>query len=479
MNGMISPRWIPLLLIALTMLCFVRLFNAEFVLLDDTYTVEQNPRLNPPSVGKVLSFWRLRNSDGQINAVYGLYMPMTYTFWSGIAAVLYGAHSSNPLTPHATELNAYLFHTANIFLHMISGLLVFAILKRLLRADWAACLGAIVFLIHPVQVEAVAWISGAKDLLAGFFTLLAIWEFMQFRMGKTRGIAGTHYAASLLAALAAMFAKPSAITLPVLLIVVDWMLMRPEDRFLRRWTAAIPFFVFAILFAIVGALAQPAGDVPPAPFWARPFVVGDALAFYLDKLVLPIHLAIDYGRRPAAVIPHVWFYAMWLVPAALAIWVWQARKKTPAIAAGAVIFLVAAAPTLGFTTFLFQRYSTTADHYLYMPMLGIALIAGELARRYKNAAAKIGIVVILAVVTIVQTGYWRDDRSLFSHAIQINPRSAMGHLNLGVAALHEGDFYTARQQLNALQDSVPVVPDAVERFEKSLNAISPASAPAR
>ena len=63
-----------------------------------------------------------------------------------------------------------------------------------------------------------------------------------------------------------------------------------------------------------------------------------------------------------------------------------------------------------------------ADHYLYMPMLGISLIAGELARRYKNAAVKIGIVVILAVVTIVQTGYWRDDRSLFSHAIQINPQ---------------------------------------------------------
>ena len=115
----------------------------------------------------------------------------------------------------------------------------------------------IVFLIHPVQVEAVAWVSGAKDLLAGLFTLLAIWEFMELRMGKTRGIAGAHYAASLLAALAAMFAKPSAITLPVLLIVVDWMLRRPEDRFLRRWTAAIPFFVFAILFAIVGAVRNP------------------------------------------------------------------------------------------------------------------------------------------------------------------------------------------------------------------------------
>src|SRR5205807_2009572 len=119
----------------------------------------------PPTLKSVTSYWPPFRADGKVNEQYGLYIPLTYTYWGAIATVAQ-TKSVLPGSLSPIELNPYLFHMSNVLLHLTSGLLIFAILRRLFKSDWAACAGAIVFLVHPVQVEAVAWISGAKDLLA-------------------------------------------------------------------------------------------------------------------------------------------------------------------------------------------------------------------------------------------------------------------------------------------------------------------------
>lgn len=379
----------PILLIVLTLLCFWRLFGAEFTLLDDRYTVQRNPRLNPPSLEHVLSYWP-PIKDGKVNHEFGLYMPVTYTFWSGIAAIAQ-THSSDPLHPNAMELNPYLFHAANVLLHMLSGLVVYAILRDLIKSDWAAFFGAAVFLFHPVQVESVGWISGAKDLLAGLFSLIAIWRYMRFVTSGYR----REYAMATVAFVAALLAKPSAVAVPLVLFALEILPLAGSRIEKGEATGALsrkrlglaalaPWLAVSAIFAIIAALAQPAPEVQSAPIWTRLFIVGDSLAFYMWKLIWPTHLGFDYGRRPAAIMQQPGFYLAWLVPAAMAIVLWKLRARWPIVCAGALIFVLALLPNLGFVKFLFQQYSTVANHYLYVGMFGVSLIVASVLQRAQH-----------------------------------------------------------------------------------------------
>src|SRR5207244_11687944 len=127
------------------------------------------------------------------------------------------------------------------------------------------------------------------------------------------------------------------------------------------------WLALAIAGAIVAKLSQPArfaGIV--VPLWTRPFIAGDALAFYLRKLVWPLRLGVDYGREPAPTLASHWPYVTSIVPITIAVMLWIKRRAwTPALA-GAVVFGLGLLPVLGFVPFDFQIYSTVADHYLYL-----------------------------------------------------------------------------------------------------------------
>jgi hypothetical protein len=470
-------RWIPILLIAVTSICYCRLFQADFTLFDDIFTVEYNPLLNPPSVKNVLGYWKPFQPNGKVNGQYGLYIPLTYTYWSAIATV---ARTPDANSPGAFELNPYLFHIGNALLHALSGVLVFKILKRLLQTDWPACAGALVFLLHPVQVEAVGWISGAKDLLAGLLALTAVWEYLQFRSSPDPKWHRLHYALMLLASLCAMLAKPSAITVPAILLIIDATLLGQTIR--KSALTLSPIVLLAAIFAVVGALAQDTGNVSAAPLWTRPLIAGDALAFYVYKLLVPVRLCVDYGRSPADVISHGWFYFAWMIPTLAGFLLWRVRRSKPMLLTGALIFFIAAAPTLGFTTFLFQRYSTTADHYLYLPMFGIACIVGELLRRQKSVAVWVGsatIALLLTCLTIVQAGVWHNSRALFTHTAHVNPRSFMAQLDLASIAMEEGNLAEAEYRLQLCRDCQPYMDANVKALESQLERMKAITYPAK
>ena len=328
-------------------------------------------------------------------------------------------------------LNPLYFHAANVCLHTVNALLVFAILRRILKRDWPAGLGALLFALHPVQVEAVGWISGMKDVLAGTFSLAAVWAYLGYAMGgnhqeeKSLARAWVRYGVGLVCFVAGILSKPSVMMVPGILVVLDYFCVRRSV-----WAIAKSLWLwFGITILAAVSEVDSAGDRDRYDAaWARPLIVGDSLMFYLYKLVVPIQLGIDYGRRPQVVMQQAWFYLAWIVPAIIALVLWRWRRTRPLLLVGACIFVVAAAPTLGWTRFLFQYYSTTADHYLYFAMLGPALALGWLLTRANQSAFALcgAVLAVFAVLTMLQTRTWKSDQTLFTQAIETNPKVLRG-----------------------------------------------------
>jgi len=413
-------------------MAFGNLGMADFSLLDDPFNIAVNPKLNPPTWQSLAYYWKTQE-------VYGLYVPLTYTVWWLLACVARVPADQNGIT-----LNPWVFHSANVLLHLCGALAVFALLGQLLRNRRAACIGALFYALHPIQVEAVAWAAGLKDVLSGMLVMVALWQYTVAAQSVTRRSA--HYITATLVFILALLAKPSAMMTPVLAFAIDYWLIHRSVRDILRSLA--PWCVLAIACAINARIAQPGTGVTPAPIWARPFVVGDSLAFYLFKLVWPIDLAMDYGRRPETIMGHSWFYVVWIVPVALGVWLIVNRRHRPELLVAGVVLVGAAAPTLGVVTFLYQYFTTTADHYVYVAMLGPALavawVVGRSTRPVIIAAAAC-ILGLLGIRTIAQTKFWQNDFLLFGHTLEVNPDSFMAMNNLGQAYLARGDFDEAEQ----------------------------------
>ncbi|HMB94812.1 MAG TPA: hypothetical protein VKK61_02105, partial [Tepidisphaeraceae bacterium] len=401
-----ASRWVaPILLIVCTLVAMGNLAHSEFVSWDDPFNIYQNPRLNPPTFEGIAFYWK--------HFAYGLYIPLTYTLWGLLALIAKVAPD-----PQGISLNPWVFHTASLIIHLISGLIVFKILELLIRNRLAAWIGALLFAIHPVQVEAVAWAAGMKDVLCGMLALLAIWQYLIYAREQKK----LYYFLGLIAFIAAMLSKPSAMVVPVILFAIDFWLLR------RNWksilNSLLPWIILSVIGAVIAQNAQPAIGVTPAPMWARPFIAADSLAFYLYKIVWPINLTIDYGWRPEIIIQQWWFYIVWIVPVALGIALALSRKRQPELLVAGIIFIAVLAPVLGFVTFLFQYFSTTADHYLYLAMLGPALTVAWIIDRFSQPIVMRIAAIILALLglrTILQTQYWHDDFELFPHALAVNP----------------------------------------------------------
>jgi tetratricopeptide (TPR) repeat protein len=198
-------------------------------------------------------------------------------------------------------------------------------------------------------------------------------------------------------------------------------------------------------------------------------IAGDTLAFYAYKIVLPWQLGIDYGRTPQWVIEH-WWHLTWIVPCAIAALVWQRREKCPWLMAAAGIFITALLPVLGLVPFRFQMYSTVADRYLYLAMLGPALglawfvsaIGVTAPNRIKTAwSVCVAVLCLFAVRSALQVNVWRDSMTLFQNAIQVNPRSWVAHFDLGVALHNQGDYNGAVTHFN---QALQITPDYIPAY---------------
>lgn len=407
-----------------------------------------NPWMVSPSIQSLIHYWR--------HSAVDLYIPITYSVWI-IAAAVGSWFSSLPLNPP----NPHWFHALNLLVHLVSTGLAFRLLLELFGRPWAAFAGAMIFAIHPVQVEAVAWASGLKDVLAGMLSLTSIWLVVRGikRTPKPAAIwKCSWYIIALLAYAAALLAKPSAVVTPILMAIMGHWALGLSWR--RLAVVLWPWVVLAIPCMIWTKLVQPAVVLASAsPLYARPLVALDAIGFYLLKLLWPVGLCIDYGRTPSWVLSQGWKQGLWAIPILPAIGLWLMRRRFSWGLVGAAIFLGALSPMLGLVRFDFQHYSTVADHYLYLPMLGasvgICALAIHPQRRRWWIGSGVAAAVILMALSIAQVRHWKNTPSLFEQVLRVNPRSWAGHNSLSAWWLMQGDPRRARVEA---QDAVRINP---------------------
>jgi protein O-mannosyl-transferase len=444
---MFRPRIIALLLLLITLVIYFPVAGYDFSLFDDNDYVAKNPE-----VQKGLT-------------------------WSGLRWAFTTGHASNwhPLTWISHMADCELFglkpgahHLVNSVFHAINAVLVLMLLSRLTKEFWPSAFAAALFAWHPLRVESVAWISERKDVLSMFFALLALLAYTHYAMRQSQTthekpdateflkskMLSSDYALALFFFTLSLLAKPTAVTVPFVMLLLDyWPLCRnsnssarPSSMFWRLVVEKWPFMVISAASCVITFVVQRAGgmvlSMEQVPFEVRLENVPVAYVNYLLKMIWPVHLAVLY-QRSAPLSPLVVASAMALLILISAM-VWCGRKRSVYWLVGWLWFLGALVPMIGLVPI---GGITMADRYTYFPSIGIflALALGlrDAALRFHFPKIIFGAMagLILAgclALTENQLRYWRDDVALFSHVIDVNGDTGFGHLRLGLALEQKG-----------------------------------------
>jgi len=446
----LPPAVWALLVAAATFGAFARAIGFTFLNWDDPANVFQNPYLTPSVTAAGLA--RLWTAP-----YFELYMPLTDTIWAVCALA---ARLEEPVPVPGTglsHLDARVFHAAGILGHSLAAALAFLLLRRLTRSDAGAALGALLWAIHPVQAESVGWVTGNNNVFSGLFALASLNFYVTYAADTetmSRRRRGSLYAGATLAYLLALLCKPTAVAVPLLALALGFLWLRRPPRSLLAPLGL--WFAVAIGWTVLTRASSAESDLVSVALWQRPLVALDALAFYLGKIAVPAALTVDYGRRLEIVVGGSWWAwansALVLGTAAVLWRFWRRGIAWPATAFALLVLGVL--PMLGLVPFYFLRMSTVADRYLYLAMLGPAFaVAAVMAKppgeRGPQGGGRVlrgvlsALVVLLGVRTFAHLPVWRDSVSLFSHALRVNPRSAVANNGLGVAYADTGQMEKA------------------------------------
>jgi len=358
-------------------------------------------------------------------------------------------HALFGLAPWGYHLSNALFHsvTAGLVVLLVESLFATALGGSDGRSLAAAAVAGLVFAIHPLHVESVAWVSERKDVLCGFFYVLALLLYCRFIEHKRR----TLYVSSLAAFALALLSKPMAVSLPAVLLILD---VYPLHRLTRKTcvrvlTEKIPFALLSAAFSVLTLIVQwRGGAIAPVGnlgVGVRIWGAERALAFYLAKTVWPTKLAPIYPLDPAASPWRADFVAALVVVVGLTTAAVMLRRRVPMMAALWSAFVVMLLPTLGLVQVGSQA---AADRYMYLPILAPAMAVAAVAvhvwqlQRWRLGAMTAGALATIALAssTVRQTSIWHDSATLWTWATEKQPGAAIAHYNLGEYLRSQGDL---------------------------------------
>ena len=328
-------------------------------------------------------------------------------------------------------------HFTSLLFHIANTLLLFAVLLRLTAAFWRSALAAAIFALHPMRIESVVWVAERKDLLGGFFFLAAIWCYLSYTERPSRG----RYFLVIAAFVLGLMSKPMVMTLPVILLLLDWWPLRR-----RAFAEKLPMFLLAGLSSFVTSI----GTARLASInWGSSLSLGQRIANglisyvrYLELSFWPHDLAILYPFR-TAVPPWQTALAALLLAAITALALWQARRR-PYLIVGWLWFALGLFPASGIVTQV--GWQGMADRFTYLPQIGltIAVIWGvaDLLGTHRRAAAALSgtIVALFAIAAMRQVPVWRDSVTVFAHAVVVTGRNPAAQHYLAAALDERGRF---------------------------------------
>ncbi len=375
-------------------------------------------------------------------------------------------------------------HITNLFFHIANSLLLFFVFRKMTGHFWQSAFLALLFALHPLHVESVAWISERKDVLSAFFWILTMWSYIRYVQHP--GI--DKYLLVLLFFILGLMSKPMLVTLPFVLLLMDYY---PLSRFqksdggknifqrsivFRVILEKLPFFVLVVISSAITFYAQMHGGAVKSleiiPIQTR---IANALisyAAYILKMLCPSRLAVLY--------PHPGSFPWWQIAGAcflllsisfLAI---RIRKQSPYFITGWLWYLGTLVPVIGLVQVGNQ---SMADRYSYIPLIGIFFIISwgipQFIQRWRHVKKILPIIAItisfiLMGVTFIQAGYWKNSIILFKHALGITANNFIIHNNLGLVLREQGLIDEA---IRHYEDALRIRPDFVEAHYNLGNAL--------
>jgi tetratricopeptide (TPR) repeat protein len=359
------------------------------------------------------------------------------------------------------------YHLLNIFLHVMSAILIWRVLKMLnIPGAWLA---GLIFAVHPVNSESVAWIAERKNTLSMFFYVLSIFIYLKSERKNSRYL----YLLSLVAFLLALLSKTAVVMMPFVLLGCAWwqrQKITPSDIF-----RTIPFFALSAMLSLVTIWFQYnraiAGDIVRTDsFFSRFAVAGRAIWFYIYKAVFPHELMFVYPRWETDA-PALTSYIPGLILISMLMLFWRYRTawgRSFLFSLGYVT--VTLFPVLGFFNIYFMRYSLVSDHWQYVAVIGvIALVCGIGTYLYESrnkidrqmfVAVSVLIVTLFAYKTWTQAHIYKDQETLWADSVAKNPDAALARIHLGAIRKEQGRLEEAFAQFSQVLKRNPADAEA-------------------
>lgn len=428
-------------LFLLTTAVFWEVQYYPLIQLDDTTYIVQDPR-----VGSGVTFSSI--VEAFTTPYFSNWHPLT-TISFMLDTTLYGAGPGG-------------HHTTSFILHIANTLLLFGVLHKLTGAPWSSGFVAAIFALHPYHVEPVVWISSRKDVLSMFFIVLCIWAYARYAERKSR----SRYLWVCILFLAALLSKPMAVTLPFVLLLLDyWPLKRLTDletgTFRKLLIEKVPLFAMSVVSATITYLAAQSGvairTLEDYPLAARILNAPIAYVVYAAKAFWPVNLNPGGYTTPAQ--PPYWIAAAaTLALVGVTVGVLALRKRSPYLLVGWFWFLGMLVPVIGLVSI---GATLRTDRYTYIPLIGLSfLLAWGVPQLLQGLRYRQTLLVSFAVIAILgctvrswsQVAVWENGKRVAAERLRLDPKDFKGLRMMGAEFENEGNFEEAmRYYYEALQ----------------------------
>jgi Tfp pilus assembly protein PilF len=416
--------WLAVAVFAATIVAYLPALNSGFIWNDADY-------VTAPELRSVLGFWRIWFELGATEQYYPL---LHSAFW--LEHKLWGDAAMG-------------YHLVNVLFHAASACLLAALMRRLeIPGAWLA---AFVFALHPVYVESVAWISEQKNTLSLVFYLVAALLFFRFHRERRPRV---YIAATIFFAFALLTKSVTATLPPALLVILWWRNGRIDFR--RDVVPLLPWFGLGAAMGLVSAYVEKVyigahGSEFALTALERGLLAGRIAWFYLGKLLWPAELIFIYPRwNVDASVAWQWMFSLAVLVLLAVLWWMRGRSRAPL--AAALFFGGSLIPTIGFFNVYAFIFSFVADHWQYLPSIGIVvLFSAAIAERSGRVYRSVGVAIVgvLGVLTFQQSRMYADMRTFYSTTLARNSAAWMAHNNLGNLLREAGDLDAARTHYEA------------------------------